>query len=374
MTRCLTLVTILLSLTATLHAADETGARKATLPDFSPGVEYADSQRMHQGIPSIERARNGRLWAAWYGGGLGEDQHNYVMLATSADDGRSWSVLKAVIDPDGPGPVRAFDPCLWHDPQGRLWFFWSQKDNASMHNFGMVTEDASVADPRWSQPRHISPGVMLNKPTVLTTGEWLMPTCIWRDERSSRILRSTDQGVTFTEFGSATIPKYEDRNGDENMIVERKDGSLWMLVRMQGMAESISNDGGKTWSPVERSTIKHNTSRFFLRRLRSGSLLLVKHGPLEKRTKREQLTAYISDDDGKTWQGGLMIDERDDVTYPDGVQAEDGTIYLVYDYHRTPEGIIHMATFREDDVRAGKQVSDKVRLRVLIDRLPYTNP
>ena len=80
--------------------------------------------------------------------------------------------------------------------------------------------------------------------------------------------------------------------------------------------------------------------------------------------------AFISDDDGKTWQGGLMIDERDDVTYPDGVQAEDGTIYLVYDYHRTPEGIIHMATFREEDVRAGKPVTDKVRLRVLIDRLP----
>jgi len=25
------------------------------------------------------------------------------------------------------------------------------------------------------------------------------------------------------------------------------------------------------------------------------------------------------DDDGKTWSGGLMIDEREDVTCPDGV-------------------------------------------------------
>ncbi len=154
----------------------------------------------------------------------------------------------------------------------------------------------------------------------------------------------------------------------------RSDGSLWMMVRVQGMAESISNDGGKTWSPVERIKIKHNTSRFFLRQLRSGSLLLVKHGPLDKRTKREQLTAYISDDDGKTWLGGLMIDERDDVTYPDGVQAEDGTIYVVYDYRRTPEGIIHMAIFREEDIRAGKPVTDKVRLRMLIDRLPQLKP
>jgi len=33
-----------------------------------------------------------------------------------------------------------------------------------------------------------------------------------------------------------------------------------------------------------------------------------------------------------------------------------------------------MATFREEDVRAGKPVTDKVRLRVLIDRLPHVKP
>jgi hypothetical protein len=27
-----------------------------------------------------------------------------------------------VIDPSG--PVRAYDPCLWHDPRGRLCLFW----------------------------------------------------------------------------------------------------------------------------------------------------------------------------------------------------------------------------------------------------------
>jgi len=32
-----------------------------------------------------------------------------------------------------------------------------------------------------------------------------------------------------------------------------------------------------------------------------------------------------------------MIDEREDVTYPDGVESEDGRIYLVYDYRRTTD-------------------------------------
>ena len=80
--------------------------------------------------------------------------------------------------------------------------------------------------------------------------------------------------------------------------------------------------------------------------------------------------AFVSDDDGQSWQGGLMIDEREDVTYPDGVQAEDGTIYLIYDHQRTPLGEVLMATFTEADVRAGKAVSDRVRMRDLIARLP----
>src|SRR5580692_11122757 len=76
------------------------------VPNFSPGPEYADAVRMFQGIPGIERAANGRLWATWYGGGTGEDFHNYVMLVTSSDDGRTWSSLKLVLDPDRDGPVR----------------------------------------------------------------------------------------------------------------------------------------------------------------------------------------------------------------------------------------------------------------------------
>jgi len=189
----------------------------------------------------------------------------------------------------------------------------------------------------------------------------------------TKVYASSDKGKTFTLHGTANIADPERRGPDEPMIVERKDGTLWMMVRMQGMAETISRDGGKTWTPVERIAIKHCTSRFFLRRLQSGALLLVKHGPLNERSGREKLMAYSSDDEGITWQGGLMIDEREDVTYPDGVQAEDGTIYLIYDHQRTPLGEVLMATFREEDVRAGKSVSDKVKLRTLIDRLPQTN-
>jgi predicted neuraminidase len=367
------LTTLVLMPLAALHGAEA----PALIPDaameparivLSPSPQEIPPTK-RQGVPGIERTTKGRLWAIY--GRHVESPRTYQVVKTSDDDGRSWSAVRLMILPH-PG-TRAMSACLWVDPQGRLWIFWGQSAGLQDGRFGVwaiMTDAPNTAQPKWSEPRRLGDGILLNKPTVLSNGEWLLPASVWKADNSIRVYASTDQGKTFQLRGTANVPDPAKRGPDEPMIVERKDGSLWMLVRVQGLAESRSQDGGRTWSPVERSPIKHNTSRFFVRRLRSGSLLLVKHGPLNKRTGREQLTAYVSDDDGITWQGGLLIDERDDVTYPDGTQAESGTIYLVYDYHRTPEGVIHMATFGEEDVRAGKRVTNRLRLRMEIDRLP----
>ncbi|MBT6483092.1 MAG: exo-alpha-sialidase [Planctomycetaceae bacterium] len=238
--------------------------------------------------------------------------------------------------------------------------------------FAIMSDGPDADEPQWSAPRRLGDGVMLNKPTVLSDGDWLLTSSVWKTDNSIKVYASTDQGESFTLRGTANIADPKKRGPDEPMIVERKDGSLWMLVRMQGLAETISTDRGKTWAPVQRSSIKHCTARFFVRRLMSGSLLLVKHGPLDQRVRRQQLTAYVSDDDGKTWSGGLMIDEREDVTYPDGVQARDGRIHIIYDHQRTPLGEVLMATFTEEDVRAGKPVSGKIRLRGDVARLLHS--
>lgn len=350
----------------------EDAAQKAPPVNIAPGPEYADSVRAFQGIPGIERAANGRLWATWYGGGNGEDRHSYVMLATSGDDGRNWSPVKLVIDPDGDGPCRAFDPCLWHDPRGRLWLFWSQRDQ-SVQTWAMVAEDSASENPKWSAPRLIQPGIMLNKPLVLPAGAWLLPVATWKREGSAKVAVSTDEGVTFSLRGSANIPETADRNCDEHIIVARKDGSLWMLVRARyGIGQSVSSDGGRTWSEVQPAAMRHTASRFFIRRLNSGKLLLVKHGNIDEKTGRCCLRAFLSDDDGKTWGGGLLIDEREKVSYPDGVQAPDGTIHLIYDLGRNREKQILMATFTEEDVARGEWSSQKARQRVVVNQASGT--
>ena len=59
---------------------------------------------------------------------------------------------------------------------------------------------------------------------------------------------------------------------------------------------------------------------------------------------------------------------RGGVSYPDAVQTEDGTIYLIYDYSRKDAREILMATFTEEDVKAAQYVSNKARLRVLVNK------
>lgn len=348
----------------------------------NPGPEYADEARKWQGIPGIERAANGRLWATWYSGGLVEDRHNYILLATSADNGATWSRTKMVIDPDGAGPVRAFDPCLWHDPLGRLWLFWNQKlcniakefteeQERNWKLFAMRADDSSQEDTAWSQPEVIGEAIMMNKPTVLSTGEWMICTSDWFWDRSSRVLRSADQGKHWEIWGSAHNPVKEHRSFDEHMVVERRDGSLWMLVRTKyGIGESTSTDGGRTWSYLRPSAIAHVNSRFFIRRLRSGELLLVKHGRTvaEKPEKRSHLSAFLSADDGKTWEGGLMIDERLSVSYPDGVEAPDGTIYVIRDFERFGAKEILLSRFTAADIRAGRLVSPGSELSLLVSK------
>ena len=418
MSRWIQVLGLFLLLTPSEHSQAQTPANKETkaqaLPDLAlqpPQIQtdldakHQKSSRGAQGVAAIERTANGRLWASWYAdkGKRGvESPSSYVVLATSDDEGKTWTETLVI---QSPKFTHTYDPCLWIDPQKRLWLFWAQSagtQDGRMGVWSMVTDDADTTSPQWSAPRRIANGVMLNKPTVLKNGDWLLPIGLWKDntnvpnikfspedlapytlemlthdlgeERGSNIFRSKDQGKTFSRIGQVRIPG---TRVDEHMLIERKDGSLWMLLRNTGgIAQSVSKDGGKTWSEgsiyLEGRT--HRNKRFFIRRLQSGALLMVQNNSSDG--QRTHLTAFLSDDDGETWTDGFVLDPRES-SYPDGTQAADGTIYLIYDHQRYTRnrdgkegvGSVLMATFQEQDIRAGKDVSGKVRLRTVITQL-----
>lgn len=337
-----------------------------------PQPQHAVTNRAFQGIPSMAVTPGGRLWANWYAGKTpGEDQNNYVVLSTSGDNGATWREV-LVVDPDGDGPARSFDPELWMGPDGKLRVFWAQAQGHEATVGGvwcLQTAEPEAEEPKWEKPVRVTDGVMMCKPLVLTTGEWVLPASTWRKtDDSAKMVVSTDEGRTWSIRGACNVP-VADRAFDEHEFIERHDGSLWLLARTRyGIGESLSKDRGVTWPELKPSAIAHPSARFFITRLLSGNLLLVKHGPIDKRTDRSHLTAFLSKDDGQTWSGGLLLDERDGVSYPDGQQTPDGLIRIIYDYSRTGARHILMAAFQEEDVAAGKAVSGAVQLRQLVSQ------
>ncbi|MDR1879906.1 MAG: glycoside hydrolase [Tannerellaceae bacterium] len=316
---------------------------------------YAEGNRKFTGIPSFAITAGGRMWATWYAGMTpDEDDNNYVVLATSGDGGDTWEEV-LVVDPDGKGPVRAFDPELWISPDNTLWLFWAQavKHDGSVSGVWTIrTKEVERKNPVWSSPERLTDGIMMCKPTVLSNGDWVLPVSTWMTAESAKAVVSTDRGKTWNVRGACDIPEHE-RTFDEPMIVEKKDESLWMWIRTEsGIGESFSKDRGKTWSKFRPMDIKHESARFFVRRLMSGNLLLVKNGPIEYETGRRHLMAFLSKDDGTTWSRGLLLDERAVVSYPDGQQAEDGRIYITYDYNRTTDQRIFLTSFTEEDILA----------------------
>ncbi len=351
----------------------------------SPLPQYDYDQLDYGMTIGIARTPKGRLWAAWVAGEDGPKA--FFVIASSDDDGVTWSKPRLVIDGQSkrlPMYRSVLVGNLWTDPQGALWVFFNQsmmQFDGRSGSWAAKCENPDAEKPVWSAPKRIWHGFTLNKPTVLANGDWLLPVSLnpkgfgpfegafreLDEYRGANLFASSDGGATWSRRGHV---QYPNATWDEHMTVERKDGSLWMLARTTtGLMQSTSTDGGRTWAVPSQPAIEHPVARFHLRRLASGRILLVKHGEtIDSHEGRSKLTAWLSEDEGATWKGGLMLDERTGISYPDGFQAPDGAIYISYDRNRAKDGEILLAKFTEEDILARRLVSAGARLKGLISR------
>lgn len=384
------------------RAALRAVADLALLPprlNTDPLPDYAVENLDYGMTIGIERTPKGRLFAAWIGGEDGPEAH--MIVSQSDDDGESWSEPVLVIDTreaHHPLPRSVIVGNLWCDPLGRLWIFFDQTMNHWDGRGGLWftrCDDPDADELVWTEPRRLWHGSSLNKPIVLSNGDWILFAQLLQNPgigpfsigvfpeldpwRGANILASSDQGETWELRGRVT---HERHNWPEHIGVEKKDGSLWMLARTSdGPRLSESSDGGRTWSAAaEPPQIQHPVARLHLRKLASGRWLLVKHGAEiddfeRKRGRgRSHLSAWLSEDEGQTWKGGLILDERATVSYPDGFQAPDGSIYISYDWNRSSKGHILFAKFTEEDILAAKLVSPGSRLQQVIVKPGKLNP
>ena len=352
-------------------------------------ANYTADKHLWIGIPSIEVTRGGKTYLTFYSGGVKEEIGNYCMLFRS-EDGKSFGEPIAICYADG---YRCFDPCLWIDPLGRLWFTWARCPEDGV--WAAICDDPDAEDPIFGAEFFIGHNVLMNKPTVLSTGEWLFPLAVWNydvrtlpacwdsavEPKGSFACATCDHGKTFQTLGYADV---KDRSFDEHMFLELPGGVLRCFVRTRyGIGAADSYDGGLHWGHDFDTGYGGPSSRFFIRRLPSGRVLLINHYEF---TGRNNLTAMLSEDDGKTFPYRLLLDERNKVAYPDAAMDAQGRIHITYDrergaFQKTFAGImkcareILTACITEEDILQGKLVSDGSYLKHVAYKLTdYTGP
>jgi len=335
----------------------------------------------------------GRIWSVWM---CGEDGLKaFVVGCWSDDGGRTWSDTKLVVDSHFRGNRLGYVNLVrnnlianvWVLDDGKLRFTVFQSLNNWIGRGGtweFVCENPDAAEPKWSQGRYICAGSIHNKPTRLRDGTWIFPND-WepfgdtfpelRKFMGCGALALLPNGAW--ERRGFVIPADSPRHYAEHNIVENPDGGLRMVLRTSlGLMDCTSPDGGLTWTkPVPTTTFRQVIARFVFRRLKSGRLLLVKNSddllypPLDWKPSgapRDKMCAWLSEDEGKTWKGPLVLDDRKAVSYPDAFEFPDGGIGITYDHDRGGNAGIVFARFCEADVLARKIVNPKSFLRSVV--------
>ena len=141
--------------------------------------QYTDAHRVWQGIPGIVHTKGGRTFVSLYSGDVLETYGNFAVLLMSNDEKHFEHI--AVVRKEG--QYRIFDPVLWIDPLGRLWFIWNVMPGEQVMASICGDPDADVL--QWGEPRQIGRGIMMNKPVVLSPvsgcsrlpfGSWIFTT------------------------------------------------------------------------------------------------------------------------------------------------------------------------------------------------------
>jgi predicted neuraminidase len=338
-------------------------------------------------IHGIAITRKGRQFISWKGG---EDGPGAFFVLAYSDNGKTWNEPCMVVDlhdDELPCDISIEQGMIWIDPKGRLFTFFSQSFelyDGRESTWFIRCDDPDADTLVWTEPQYIWHGCVITKPAVLSSGEWMLPLELAKrerispefknffhefdDMRMSHVFVSRDEGVSWTRRGGVVVP---DTDWEEPMVVELKDGRLWMLIRTSWhLMESFSLDSGTTWTQPKIARVQSTNSRFYLGRLRSGRILLVKHGAKAEsappKHDRSWLTAFLSEDEGETWKGGLVLDERPHISYPDVDQDEKGVIHIVYDHCRAGLGEILKAQVTEEDILNGKPCCPGSSMREVI--------
>lgn len=269
-------------------------------------------------------------------------------MVKSDDGGKTWSKPLVVIETDKKRKMRNIDIELWITEENELWIMWvmspyyDTSEKASIKNFKpfdfhkefkgvtvMVCKNPDAEELVFEEPRYMCKGFLRNKPIKISDGRIIAPAYDWDNEEYYMIRISSDNGKTFEDVKTGKKP--QNKVYDEIMVYEY-DGVLHLLARtnLGYYAKTDSFDGGKTWTETEEFE-KAPSTRMYIGVLKSGAVVYVRNVSDEK---RNGMKVCLSRDGGKTFPYELVLDDRDNLSYPDLDEDDKGNLYIVYDRER----------------------------------------
>jgi sialidase-1 len=166
---------------------------------------------------------------------------------------------------------------------------------------------------------------------IVLVGQEIIPA--WRHATVAYL--SDDQGATWRRSNMLDIGRgrHDHAGSIEGAVVERKDGSLYQLLRTETgwLYEAVSRNGGLLWEDFRQSQIKSVTCCAQMTRLADGRIaLLWNHPPRHRgdsRTSREELSIAFSTDECATWSPPTVLA---------GSYGPGGRVSYPYLYERKP--------------------------------------
>jgi len=190
---------------------------------------------------------------------------------------------------------------------------------------------------------------------------------------------SDDQGRTWRAGKGIDLGAYggygDHGGGIEGTVVEKKDGTLLLLLRTpQGCFQELNSRDGETWTGSRASTVEASDAPAMMMRLASGRLVLVWNryaDPAAKTGRRNELSIAFSTNDGLTWsvpqviatnyptEGGADA-RRSVLSYPYVFEPAPGQLWIT-----TMQGGLRMALTEADWVRRAEKPLDGERVRLI---------
>ena len=178
-------------------------------------------------------------------------------------------------------------PGLFVDKQGTIFHF-----NGNRAMPGSIVRTSTDNGLTWSQSRPLNSDIQPSESNIQTADGRILQTSDSIYDHAGTVTVSADNGKTWTLLSDETTkPIYKPGGtgpciaGIHVGLIERKDGSLWALGRVDKqdaaalfdfkLPISISADGGKTWAySVSEFPDITSGQRLTLKRLKEGPLLL----------------------------------------------------------------------------------------------------